>query len=153
MAALIDFTSTNWSYYTIPVAFALCMIPHSYSMVLAGKNHDIGHPRKTEEHCAKDTSMDKATVRRISRAKAAASNGFETLGLYAAAVVAGNVAGVATERMNQLTLAYVVSRVAYNYVYISLQDNARFAALRPLVWLAGIAVVMMLFVAAGKALN
>lgn len=67
--------------------------------------------------------------------------------------MAGNVAGVAAERMNKLTLAYVASRAVYNFVYVSLQDNARFANLRPLVWGVGITVIMMLFVAAGKALN
>jgi uncharacterized MAPEG superfamily protein len=67
--------------------------------------------------------------------------------------VAGNVAGVATERINKLTLAYVLSRVVYNFIYVSLQDNARFANLRPLAWGTGITIIMMLFVAAGKALN
>ncbi|KAL2136136.1 hypothetical protein VTI74DRAFT_5359 [Chaetomium olivicolor] len=151
--ASFDLTSTNWSYYTIPAAFLLAMIPHSYAIALAGKNYNIGNPRKTEEICAKDTTMDKVTLRRISRAKAATANAFETLGLYAAAVVAGNVAGVAAGRMNKLTMIYVASRVVYNYVYVVLQDNDRLAALRPLVWLTGIAVIMMLFVAAGKALN
>jgi uncharacterized MAPEG superfamily protein len=95
----------------------------------------------------------KKTLRRISRAKAATANGFETLGLYAAAVVAGNVAGVATERMNQLTLGYLLSRVVYIYTYVRLQDNARLAPLRPLVWLAGVGIVTTLYVLAGKALN
>ncbi|KAK4044740.1 hypothetical protein C8A01DRAFT_42642 [Parachaetomium inaequale] len=153
MASLIDFTAGNWSYYTIPAAFVLCFAPHAYAVTLAGKNYDMGNPRKTEEHCAKDTSFDKQTLHRISRAKAASANGFETLGLYAAAVVAGNAAGVAAERLNQLTLAYLLSRAVYVYTYVVLQDNARMAGLRPLVWGAGITAMMMLFVAAGKAVN
>ncbi|KAK3905586.1 hypothetical protein C8A05DRAFT_30588 [Staphylotrichum tortipilum] len=153
MASLIDFASTNWSYYTIPAAFVLCMVPHAYAIKLAGKNYDLGNPRKTEEHCAKDTTLDKMNLRRISRAKAASANGFETIGLYAAAVVAGNVAGVATERINKLTAAYIASRILYIYVYVALQDNARLAALRPFVWLGGITTLMSLFVAAGNALN
>jgi uncharacterized MAPEG superfamily protein len=100
-----------------------------------------------------DITKKKKTLRRISRAKAATANGFETLGLYAAAVVAGNVAGVATERMNQLTLGYLVSRVVYIYTYVRLQDNARLAPLRPLVWLAGVGIITTLYVLAGKALN
>jgi uncharacterized MAPEG superfamily protein len=67
--------------------------------------------------------------------------------------VAGNVAGVATERMNQLTLGYVLSRVAYLYIYVRLQDNGRLAGLRSLAWLTGIGSIMTLFVLAGKALN
>lgn len=57
------------------------------------------------------------------------------------------------ERLNKLTLAYVLSRAAYNYVYVVAQDNARLAAVRPLVWLAGIGVIMGLFVSAGGALK
>ncbi|KAG7290677.1 hypothetical protein NEMBOFW57_000680 [Staphylotrichum longicolle] len=153
MAALLDFNSANWSYYTIPAAFLLCMVPHAYGIGLAGKNYDLGNPRKTEEHCAKDTTLNKATLRRISRAKAAAANGFETIGLYAAAVVAANAARVPAGRLNKLTLAYVLSRVVYNYVYVALQDNARMASVRPFVWMAGIGIIMTLFVSAGKALN
>ncbi|KAL1839035.1 hypothetical protein VTJ49DRAFT_1935 [Mycothermus thermophilus] len=151
MASFLDLESTNWSYYSIPVAFVLCMAPHAYAVALAGKNYDISNPRKTEEICAKDEKMSKATLKRISRARAAAANGFETLGLYAAAITAGNAAGLATGRMNRLALTYVLSRAVYNYVYVVLQDNARLAAVRPLVWGVGIAVVMGLFVgAAGK---
>ncbi len=68
-------------------------------------------------------------------------------------MVAGNVAGVATERLNKLTAAYLASRALYIYVYVALQDNARLAALRPFVWMGGIATIMSLFVAAGKVLN
>ncbi|KAL2181539.1 uncharacterized protein P884DRAFT_326227 [Thermothelomyces heterothallicus CBS 202.75] len=153
MASLIDFTSGNWSYYTIPAAFFLCMVPNAYATKLAGRNYDIANPRKTEELCAKDTSLDKVTLQRISRARAATANGFETLGLYAAAVVAGNAAGLPTERMNKLTLAYLASRAAYNYVYVVLQDNARMAGLRSLAWLVGIVIIMTLFVSAGMTLN
>ena len=67
--------------------------------------------------------------------------------------MAGNAARVPTERMNKLALTYVASRALYNYVYVILQDNSRLAVLRPLVWGVGITVIMMLFVAAGKALN
>ncbi|KAK4106386.1 hypothetical protein N658DRAFT_17281 [Parathielavia hyrcaniae] len=153
MASLVGFASTNWSYYTIPAAFILCMAPHAYAIKLANKNYDLGNPRKTIEHCAKDTTLDKVTARRIARAEAASANGFETLGLYAAAVVAGNTAGVAAERLNQLTLAYLLSRAAYSYIYVFLQDNSKFAPVRSLVWMAGAGLIMTLFVAAGGASN
>ncbi|KAL2156249.1 hypothetical protein VTH82DRAFT_994 [Thermothelomyces myriococcoides] len=153
MASLIDFNSGNWSYYTIPAAFFICMLPNAYARVLAGKNYDSANPRKLEEICAKDPSLDKITLQRISRARAATANGFETLGLYAAAVVAGNAAGLPAERMNRLTLAYLASRAAYYYIYVVLQDNARMAGLRSLAWLVGIIIIMMLFVYSGMTLN
>ncbi|KAK4137791.1 hypothetical protein BT67DRAFT_415526 [Trichocladium antarcticum] len=149
MDSLLNLTSTNWSYYTIPVAFVLVMVPHAHAISLAGKNYDLSNPRNTEALCAKDTTLPKHIAKRIGRAKAAAANGFETLGLYAASVVAGNVAGVATGRLNALTAAYLLSRALYNLVYVHLQENARVAVLRPLVWLAGIGLIMGTFVLAG----
>jgi len=73
--------------------------------------------------------------------------------LYAAAVVAANSAQVPTEKLNKLTLTYIVSRAVYNFVYVALQENRKLAGLRPLVWGVGITVIMMLFVSAGQALN
>lgn len=71
--------------------------------------------------------------------------------MYAASVVAGNVAGVETARLNALTAAYLLSRVLYTFVYVHLQENAKVAVLRPFVWLAGIFLIMTLFVSAGQA--
>ena len=119
----------------------------------APNNNNNPLPRQALRTKKPRTNPLKKIFRRISRAKAATANGFETLGLYAAGVVAGNAAGVPTQRMNTLALTYVASRVLYNYVYVVLQDNSRLAVLRPLVWGVGITVIMMLFVAAGKALN
>lgn len=95
----------------------------------------------------------KKTVRRISRAKAASANGFETLGLYAAAVVAANVARVPNARLNKLTGLYLLSRALYVYTYVVLQDNARAALLRVGVWFGGVGLIMALFTAAHKAVN
>jgi uncharacterized MAPEG superfamily protein len=92
-------------------------------------------------------------ARRVSRGEAASSNGFETLGFYAAAVVAANLARVPTSTVNNLTLGYLASRFAYNYTYVFLQDNARLAPLRTLVWGVGIGLIFTLFIKAGNALN
>ncbi|VBB86579.1 Putative protein of unknown function [Podospora comata] len=146
----LDLASTNYSYYSIPAAFLITMAPNVYAMVLAGKNYDLNQPRRTEEICAKDTSMPKPTLQKISRAKAATANGFETLSLYAASVVAANASGVVpVSKLNTLTLGYVVSRAAYNFVYVVAQDNKKLAGIRPLVWAAGVIIIMNMFVSAG----
>ena len=50
---------------------------------------------------------------RILRAKNASGNGFETLGFFAAGVLAGNQAGIKPAALNVLALGYLASRVAY----------------------------------------
>ncbi|KAK3987939.1 hypothetical protein QBC44DRAFT_360424 [Cladorrhinum sp. PSN332] len=153
MESFIDLTSSNFSYYTVPAAFALCMIPSFYAAVLAGKNYDLANPRNMLDTCAKDEKLDKVLLKRINRAKAASANGFETLGLYAAAVVAANSTQVDLVKLNKLTIGYVISRAAYNLVYVRLQDNRRLAGLRPLVWGVGIYIIISLFLSAGSVLN
>jgi hypothetical protein len=37
----------------------LLYVPHTYAGIMAGKNQDVANPRKTEEHLAKDDSLDK----------------------------------------------------------------------------------------------
>lgn len=54
----------------------------------------------------------------IIRAEGAQQNGFENLGLFASAVVIGNVAKLDNSTLNMLSCAYLASRVVYNLSYI-----------------------------------
>jgi uncharacterized MAPEG superfamily protein len=60
-----------------------------------------------------------ATKATIVRAEGAQQNGFENIGLFAAAVVIGNVAKLDNWTLNALSAAYLASRVAYNALYIT----------------------------------
>lgn len=97
--------------------------------------------------------MSKQKLNRFRRAKAASANGFETLALYAGGIVAANAAGVATPKLNKLALGYLVSRAVFNFVYVFLQDNKKFAPLRTLVWMVGIGIIFSLYISAGGALK
>ena len=70
----------------------------------------------------------------IRRAFAATNNGIESIGFYAAAVVAANSAGVPIADVNALTLGYLASRLGYNVIYIYLQKNRKMAPLRSVFW-------------------
>jgi len=70
----------------------------------------------------------------IRRAQAATTNGFESMGVYAAAVVAANTAGVPVAQLNALTLGYVAGRLGYNVIYVWLQQNRKLAPLRSALW-------------------
>jgi uncharacterized MAPEG superfamily protein len=75
-------------------------LPHTYAWISSGKNHDPANPRLLAETVAKDEKMDKKKILRILRAKAASNNGIESIGLYAAAVTAANMAGVDAGTLN-----------------------------------------------------
>jgi uncharacterized MAPEG superfamily protein len=98
------------------------------------------------------STQTQQTKDRFTRIKGAQQNGFENLGFFAAAVVAGNLAGLSSRTLNGLSAGYVISRVAYTAVYIS-NTNPKWSDLRSVLWLLGIAQCITLFVEAGKALQ
>lgn len=93
--------------------------------------------------------MKKQTKRKLTRAQNASDNGFETLGLFAASVVAANQAGVEPATLNALTWGYVATRVAYNVVYINLNDSVTMSWVRTALWQAGALTSVGLFAQAG----
>jgi uncharacterized MAPEG superfamily protein len=149
-------STTNYSLYTIPAAWLLSILPHSYAIMLysrsAHKRFDNCHPRSLTSKLEGDQTIDKATKERIIRAEGAQQNGFENLAFYAAAVTAGNVAGLAPQTMNILSAAYLASRAVYNLVYIN-GNTAALAGARSTIYTAGVALLCTMFVMAGKAMN
>jgi len=65
--------------------------------------------------------------------------------LFAAAVVAGNVAKVDSWWLNTLSFGYLGSRAVYNLLYINGAGGARTA-----VFLSGIGMIFTLFIQAGN---
>ncbi|KAI0460461.1 hypothetical protein F5B21DRAFT_451871 [Xylaria acuta] len=151
MSGAVDL-SRNYSFYALPVAFFIAIVPGMYSKALGGKNYDLATPRKFVENIEKDGNIDKPTKNKILRCEAAAANGQETLTLFVSAIIAANYAGVPVETINTLAASYLGSRVAYNFTYIFLQENRNFAPLRSLIWMVGVGSWMTLFIKAGNRL-
>jgi uncharacterized MAPEG superfamily protein len=156
MDFLPNLTTTNISLYTIPAAYILAIAPHFYSIATyestTSKKFDNRHPRSLPHQLEADQALDKATKQRILRAEAAQQNGFENLGLFASAVVAANVAGVNTKLVNILSGGYCATRALYNVVYVN-NTTPAIANVRSLTYLAGVGMIMTMFVAAGNAVN
>ncbi|MCJ1250880.1 hypothetical protein MMC30_008108 [Trapelia coarctata] len=143
----------NFSFYAVPAAWVLCLLPHAYATSLydrsSSQKFDTRNPRALKEKLASDQTLSQATKDRIMRAEGAQQNGFENIGLFAAAVVAGNVAGVDNWWLNTLSGAYVASRVLYNVVYIN-NETEGMAKVRTGVFLGGVFVIFQLFTMAGN---
>ena len=92
--------------------------------------YDNNHPR---EWTAKLSGWQ-------ARAAAAQNNGFEALPLFIFAVLAAQMAQVDQARIDHLALAFVGVRVLYVVIYL-----ANLAALRSLVWFAGLAITIAIF--------
>ncbi|WQF77264.1 Putative membrane-associated, eicosanoid/glutathione metabolism (MAPEG) protein [Colletotrichum destructivum] len=144
----------NISYFTIPPALVLALFGRLYSGILGpGKMlFDRNNPRGFPE-TIKNAELDEKTRGRLLRAEACSANGFEGLPLFAAAVTAGNSAGVSALTMNVLSLAWLASRVLYIFVYIWYQETEKLALgqapLRFKIWSVGAMLCMSMFVLAG----
>lgn len=88
----------------------------------------------------------------IIRAEGAQQNGFENIGLFAAAVTAANIGGIDNYTLNALSGGYLVARALYTFVYIN-NDNLALANTRTGIFLTGIAIKMAMFVMAGNNLR
>jgi uncharacterized MAPEG superfamily protein len=128
----------------------LCVIPFlpSKDALVVVLDADLGEVSSTLPLTGDTPSFKKKL--RIQRAYAASKNGLETLGYFAAAVVAANAAGVEVSTLNKLSLSYITSRIFYNVTYIQLQENRTLAPLRSMCWLAGLAISTQLFICAGR---
>ncbi|KAI0161188.1 hypothetical protein GGR52DRAFT_164647 [Hypoxylon sp. FL1284] len=141
----------NISYWTIPAALILALSPRVYwSRTSPGRKFfDPSNPR-TFTARLDSADIDKKLRLQLQRSEAAVANAFETLGLYAAAVTAGNAAGLPAGTMNTLSLGYLASRVLYTWIYIWGQESRKMVPLRTVVWLVGMSFTMTLFIAASR---
>ena len=145
----------NLSLYTVPAAWVLCIAPHIYSVQLfqnATSKFDNKQPRFLVQSVVESQNIDVATKGRILRADFAQHNGFENLGFFAAAVVAGNMAKLDLFWLNGLTVGYVLSRILYDLIYIH-NTTESLAATRSAVYMLGVADILTLFTMAANALR
>jgi len=146
--------STNLSIYAIPVAWLLCLVPHMYAVAhhdakSPQKKVNLTQPRSFVASLDQNQALDKATKDTIIRAESAQQNGFENIGIFAAAVVVGNVAGLEPRFLNGFAGAYVLSRMVYIWVYIN-NTTAAMTRVRTTVYFSGVFCCMVLFLAAGN---
>lgn len=60
-AEVVNLNNTQRLIFTqVPAAFILQFLPNAWAMVAAGRNYDLCYPRKMEDTCNKDQSLDKA---------------------------------------------------------------------------------------------
>ena len=99
----------------------------------------------TYDNSAPRTQMDSLPPQR-QRAYWAQLNGFEAFPPFAAAVIVAHVAGAAQPWGDSLAMTFVVLRVIYTALYIYGKPTSR-----SVIWTAGFACVVGLFVAAATA--
>ena len=94
------------------------------------EDYDNGMPR---QWLAKQTGFR-------ARANAAQTNLFESLPFFFAAVVIASIANAPQNRIDLLSIGFVIARIAYLLCYV-----ANWSTTRSIVWLAGLSCVVAIF--------
>ena len=84
--------TSNYSIYAIPAFYVLALGPQLYTGLLI--KTDTVNPRGTSFSERRKKSLDKSTLGRYERARAAHLNALENLPLFASAVICANMAGL-----------------------------------------------------------
>lgn len=164
----------NFSLLSIPAVWVLSISAHFYAVSLTKGRFTNASPRDYLASISRKQNKS-AIDHKYIRAEAAQQNGFENLGLYAAAIVAAHIAKLPAGHVNSLALGYVLSRLAYNVLYIfvtseklgelevckserrrevmMLTHRSRTASLRSVSFLAGIGIIFKLFISSAYALS
>ncbi|GAA5914379.1 MAPEG family protein [Sporobolomyces salmoneus] len=150
-------TTTNYSFYAVPAMWVLSITPHFYgALYLTSKSHDL--PKfdnvSPRDFLRKVQNQEKqsAVVQKYLRAEAAQQNSFEQWGIFASAVVVGNMARLPTKYMNLFAGGYLLSRALYNILYINTTSKV-WSNLRSVVYVGGVAFIAATFIKAGNVFN
>lgn len=101
-------TTSNYSIYAIPAFYILALAPGFYSTLLINRatngRFDNVNPRGTSFSETYKKSVDKPTLGRYERARAAHANALESFPLFASAVICANMAGLEQGMMNSVRI-------------------------------------------------
>lgn len=129
----------NTSLQTIPLAFGLALTPHLYSnvhLMLATQNtQSVAMPRTNLE--AFKASLPKDLWNHLARARGAHLNSLEVFPLYAAAIVAGNLAKLPAEDLSGVWWSFLSARVVYMGLYLGVKNDVMAYVSFPSCWLTG----------------
>jgi len=120
-------TQSNYSLYAIPAFWVLILLPHVYATATikeaANGRFDNHNPHGDSYKTYIKKTCPAETYTKWERAEAAHRNGFENLPLFAAAVIAGNMARLDNGVLNLCAVAFLGLRVAHTVAYVTISDR------------------------------
>ncbi|KXT12808.1 hypothetical protein AC579_1821 [Pseudocercospora musae] len=144
-------TLYNYSYAAVPGAFVLGLVPHSYyltRLMMATKNAQSNAMPRTNLETWKG-KLPHALWNHLARARGAHLNSMEVFPLFAAAMVAGNVAKLPVEDLNSVAWSFFTSRALYMALYLGVKSDM-LAPARTGAYVWSISIPIMALWRAGK---
>jgi uncharacterized MAPEG superfamily protein len=151
-AKAVALGSTNISYYTLPILWLLYLIPHLFARFIyttsTGKHFDFFDFKALAPTAGSDPALPPHVRAQISRAEAVAADTAKCAPIFAAAILAGNQVGLSNSLLNALSLAYVLTRVAYIDASIFC-ESIMMAVLQVILSFTGHCIICTIFILAG----
>jgi uncharacterized MAPEG superfamily protein len=93
--------------------------------------------------------LDSATWSRLARARGAHLNGLESFHLFAAAMIAGNYAGMEVKELNFCAVEYLVATVVFTALYMGVARSEAWSYARSGVYMWSVGIPMYVLWKAG----
>jgi uncharacterized MAPEG superfamily protein len=142
----------NVSYYTLPVLWVLCLVPHLFARFIyttsTGQNVDFFDLKSLAPTAGSNPALPPRVHAQVSRAETVAADTAKCVPIFAAAVLAGNQVGLSNGLLNAWSLAYVLTRVVYIDASIFC-ESLTMAVLRVILSFTGHCIICMIFILAG----
>lgn len=110
----------NYSYTSIPLAFGLSVLPHAYGLtrLMLHTRGQISNSMPRTNLDAWKSKLPTNLYNQLIRARGAHMNSLEVFPLFAAAMVAGNAAGMDVKDLNATAGSFFAARAIYMAFYI-----------------------------------
>ncbi|KAH9838816.1 putative DEAD box helicase family protein [Teratosphaeria destructans] len=144
--------SSNFSLQSIPLAFGLSLAPHLYytsGLMLASRGKmSIAQPRSNLDTWK--SKLSPTIWSHLARARGAHLNSMEVFPLFAAAMVAGNVARLPVEDLDRSAVWFLGTRALYMALYMGISNDV-WALARTGVYACSIAIPVVSLWRSGQA--
>ncbi|KAK2804516.1 hypothetical protein FQN50_006591 [Emmonsiellopsis sp. PD_5] len=144
-------TTTNWSMHSIVGVYMLGLAPDAYYLVKMAANRQLSNIKPREHFETLRTKLPAETFDKLARARGAHLNALESFPLFAAAMIAGNVAKLPASDLNLIAAEYVGARVLYTALYMGVKSEAA-SYLRTGVWAWSVGLPIWGIIKAGRAM-
>ncbi|KAJ5626238.1 hypothetical protein N7510_002547 [Penicillium lagena] len=144
----------NYSIHSIIAAYGLGIAPHGYYLVkmMANAKGQSSNMLPRENLSILKGRIPAQVWDKLARARGSHLNALEGIPMFAAAMLAGNLAKLPAKDLNSLALEYLGVRLLYTAVYMGVRSEAA-SYLRTGVWAWSISIPIWALYKAGKTLN
>ncbi|PLN86688.1 hypothetical protein BDW42DRAFT_189954 [Aspergillus taichungensis] len=147
-------TTYNYSIPSIAAVYGIGLLPHGYYLIkmmtnAKGQSSNI-LPRQNLSDLKGRIAAD--AWNKLARARGAHLNALEGVPMFAAAMLAGNLAKLPSNELNTLAAEYIGVRILYTALYMGVRSEAA-SYLRTGVWAWGMAIPIWGLIRAGRVMN